>query len=164
MPMLTANGVGVVAADFVLPISRAWHVDMTVATSDPTQINGAVTISINDGALTMKGTAAVDDVYLDTVRARVVAGAGGLGKTVTPKFYQQALVRTVLADLLTAGGEKLFSTADASVLATPLQSWTVMKMGVADAIGLLMDAVGASWRMLADGTFWCGAESWPDSG
>lgn len=164
MAMLTANGLGVVTADFVLPISRAWHVDMTVATADVSKLNGAVTLSVNDGALTMKGTAAVEDVYLDTVRARVVAGAGGLGKAAKPKFYQQTTVRIVLMDLLGAAGEALSSTADAGVLATQLAAWTVLRMPVADAVGLLMDEVGANWRMLADGTLWCGAESWPDSG
>lgn len=164
MALLALNGIGVVAADFVLPISRAWHIDMTVGTSDPSKVSGAVALSIKAGALVMNGTAEVDDAFNDTVRVRVVAGAGGLGKTVTAKYYQQALVRTVLADLLGAGGETLSTTADAGVLATPLSSWTVMKMGVADAIGLLMDAVGASWRMLADGTFWCGQETWQDSG
>lgn len=164
MPILTANDVPVMVADFVLPISRAWHADMTIATGDPKQIDGKVTLSIGDGALRMNGTARVEAAYLDTVRARVIAGAGGLGKPATPKFYSQPTVKIVLTDLLSAAGETLSTTADGVVLGKQLTAWCVAAMSVADAIGLLMDELGAAWRMLADGTFWCGTESWPDSG
>lgn len=163
MSLVTANGYGVVACDFVLPISRVWHVDMTLALTDPSQVTGKVAISINGGALTMNGTGTAD-VFNDTVRARVVAGAGGLPKTATPKFYRQPTVKIVLQDLLTTAGETLSTTASAAVLGQTLPAWTVSQMPIADAIGLLMSEVNASWRMLPDGTFWCGAETWPDSG
>lgn len=164
MAMMTANGYGVVSADLIGPISRAWTVDLTADLSDASKLTGAVTVDINDGALQYKGTAVAVDVFADTVRARIVAGAAGLSKQATPKFYQSPSIKIILQDLLAAAGETLSSTADSSVLGSRLQTWTVIAMPVADAIGMLMDEVGASWRMLPDGTFWCGSETWSDSG
>lgn len=164
MSLLTANGEGVVAASFSSPISAAWHVDMTVATADVSKVTGSVTLDINDGQLQLKGTARTTGVYLDTARVRLVAGAGGLGTPSKPRYYQQPTVRLVLSDLLATAGETLSTKADAATLGKVLNSWTVTQMPVASAIGLLMAEVSASWRMLADGTCWCGAETWPDVG
>lgn len=162
MSLVEANGIGVVSADFILPISRAWHVDLTASTAAASTLTGPVLISIG-GALVLKGTGTAD-VYLDTVRARVIAGAGGLAKPTMPRSYQQVSVGIVLGDLLSAAGEVLSGTADGATLGQELPNWTVSQMNVADAIALLMDHAGASWRMLVDGTFWCGQETWPDSG
>lgn len=164
MAMLALNGVGVSAYTFASPLIGAWHADLTASTNDVTQVTGKQSLSVNDGALTLVGTATAVGDFADTVRLRFVAGNGGLGKPSTPKSYQQATVKIILGDLLAAAGETLSNTADASVLATVLSAWTVSNQAVGGSIKRLMAKVGASWRMLADGTFWCGQESWPDAG
>lgn len=164
MAMLAINNVGVSAYGFSSPLMGAWNADLTAATNDVTQVQGRQTLSVNDGALKLVGTATANGVFADTVRLRFVAGNGGLGKPSTPRSYQQTSVHIVLNDLLSAAGETLSGTADASVLGTVLANWTVSNQPVGGSIKRLMAKVGASWRMLADGTFWCGQESWPDSG
>jgi hypothetical protein len=164
MGIITANGIDVVDAEMSLPLARAWHVDATVNTGDKSKLTGSVSLSISDGKLTLVGTGKVVDSFNDTVRVRIVAGAGGLPKPATAKYYQQVPARIVLLDLLAAAGESLSPKADTSALSTILASWTVKTGPVAEAIALLMDKLGASWRMLADGSFWCGQESWPDAG
>jgi hypothetical protein len=164
MALVTANGFPIVAADFVLPATRVWHIDMTVDCGDASKLNGAVDVDIADGQLIFSGTASIEDVFNGTARARVIAGKGGMAKPAQPKSYQQVTVKVILGDLLGAAGESQSATADVAVLATQLDNWCVTLMPVADAVGLLLDHVGAVWRMLPDGTFWCGHDTWPDSG
>lgn len=164
MALVEMNGIGVVAAEFSLPRLRAWHVDATVNTADASLVTGAVTITILDGQLTMRGRGKVVGDYLDTVRVRVVAGAGGLAREAAPRYYQQTTLRIVVGDLLRAAGETLAASSDQTILNTLLGAWTVKGGTVADALELLLSPLGASWRMLADGSFWCGRETWPDAG
>jgi hypothetical protein len=164
MALVTANGQDVIETWFRPPRTGAWHADILV--DDPDQIIGQVTLVIDGGALTLVGTAMRTGVFVDTGRLRVVAGAGGLGTSATPKHYNGTSVRIVLGDLLEIAGETLSSTADSSILDAALDAWTTTANPVGTLISQLLAAAapGVSWRMLPDGTLWVGKENWSDSG
>ncbi len=161
MALANINGSDVVKATIWMPRVGPWHMDAVLDTPNPPTGNLVLTI---DGGLLLRGTAFQSGPWLQTTYLRMVAGADGLRKTTRPKFYQGTSARIVLMDLLSTAGETLSATADASILSRALTSWTTIQQSVGNAVAVLAKALGASWRMLADGTLWIGVETWPDSG
>ncbi len=164
MALVTANGL--TAFDFQMrrPRVGAWHADMYV--DSPDALSGRVTLVIDDDFRTFIGTAIRTGEFGGTAQLRVVAGAGGLGLTASPKYYNSTTVGIVLGDLLSGAGEQLAATADAGVLATAIGSWTTPALPVGTVIAALLQAAApaAAWRMLPNGTLWVGLESWPAAG
>lgn len=164
MALVEANGQTVYDFQMRRPRVGAWHADMRVDTPD--EIAGPVTIVIDDGARVYKGTASRSVEFVESAQVRVVAGAGGLGVTASPKHYNSTTVRIVLGDLLRDAGEALSSTADSAVLGIALASWTTTPIPVGAVLAALMQtaAPAAAWRMLEDGSMWVGNETWPAAG
>ncbi|HVZ89643.1 MAG TPA: hypothetical protein VHG72_21960 [Polyangia bacterium] len=166
MSLITANGFDAIETRLTDPRTGAWHADLIV--DNPAALTGQVTLVIdaNDGTQqTRVGTAlpARTGVFVDTAHVRVVAGAGGLGTSATPRHYNGVSVAVVLGDLLSAAGETLSSIADQTVLSAALDAWTTTATPVGTLITLLLaaGAPGASWRMLPDGTLWVGTDTFP---
>lgn len=166
MALIDVNGLPAFETRMCTPRTGVWHVDVLVADSNATA--GAATINVNSGALVLTGTAAPSrsGVSADTARARIWAGAGGMGLSAKPNHYNGTSVSLVLGDLLAAAGEKLSPTADTDVLATGLDAFTVSANPIGQLVSQLLAAAapGASWRTLADGTVWVGRETWPAAG
>lgn len=164
MALVAVNGLSVLdGSSLYFPRVGAWHAEFKVDTPDA--IGPACEININDGKLVLKGTADRTGTFVDAGFVRVVAGKDGLGTTAKPKHYDDPSIRIILADLVATAGEAIASSADASMLARHLTAWTTTGRPVGNVVDLLLRQVpGASWRMLADGTLWVGAETWPDSG
>jgi len=164
MPLATLNGFDVLEARVSLPRVGAWQADVRV--DKPDGIDGAATLII-DGGLTFAGTVARGGAFLEATWLRIGAGADGLRKQARPKFYNATALRIVLSDLLATAGEKLSATADPRTLGARLDGWTTIAQPIGNAVAVLV-ARGApadtAWRMLPDGSFWLGAETWPDSG
>jgi len=159
MPV-TINAQPVVSCRLVRPRVGAWWGDFVVASSDA--VTGAASIVIDDGP-TMAGfvVASRSRVFLDTFHCRIVGGAGGLHATSRARFYRTIQVRTVLADILAAGGESLSSTSTSAVLSTQLDFWSVGAIDVGASLSMLSGYAGAVWRVLDDGTIFFGSEEWP---
>jgi hypothetical protein len=173
MALVTLGGFDVIEADLQIPRYGVWTVDAVVDSKDATQLQpGAqVALQVNgpNGSLTMKCTPlpSRSAVFLDTIRLRLAAGAAGMSTIAKPAYYSSGKVTDVVAGLLKTAGETISGTADPTVLAALIQRYTVFGHPVGIAIAALVRAVtpaGTAWRMLADGTFWMGPESWPDSG
>lgn len=164
MALVTANDLAVLDATICLPRTGAWTADLKV--DSPDALAGRVTISIDDGRLTLVGTAFRTGAFVDTAYVRVVGGAGGLRALARARHYNGTNLRIVLRDLLAAGGETLSATADGSTLAKALPAWTTSAISVGRMIARAIEsaAPGASWRILPDGTLWVGPETWLDSG
>lgn len=166
MALVDVNGLPVFETRLCTPRTGVWHADLLVANS--VAIAGAATIDVNSGALLLKGTAAPSRSGVDneTARARIWAGAGGMSLSAKPNHYNGTSVRIVLGDLLAAAGETLAATADAGIIATGIDAFTVTANPIGALVSQLLAAAapGASWRMLADGTLWVGRETWPDAG
>lgn len=156
MSQSTANGAPVLGGIITMPRGGAWRADLDLDLDDAKKVTGDVSVIVDD--MTWNGTSVEAGTFVGRTRLRVVGGKGGLGKPTKPRFYQAIPARTALADLLREGGESL---ASSSAVATTLDFWTRPAATVSEGIGQLVDELGATWRMLDDGTIWVGTESWP---
>jgi hypothetical protein len=162
MAFCSVKGAPVLDGRIVVPRVGAWHADVTFDLATSTPANPANLVL---GGQTFLGS--FQRVGFDRAGravARIVGGAGGLGTILTPKSYRAVPLRLPLNDALTAGKEKLSTTADPAVTSFTLTNWSSMQGSVGAQLALLVRAVsGATWRVLPDGTVWLGFESWPTS-
>ncbi len=162
--MATVNGKALLCAEIRMPRIGAWRAD--IQSDDEADRSGTVTIEI-DG-LEFVGTALPGRFGVNGTRVlgRIVGGAGMLTTTLPAKSYESpsgVRVGAILADILRECGETLSSTAEAATVNAKLRRWHRASGPAQHAIASLMDRVGADWRVLADGTVWIGAASWPEA-
>lgn len=160
MALITCGGLDVLDGRISLPLHGAWFAHLRLDGSAAPA--GRVTIQAA-GGLSIVGHVATAGVFCDVASVQVVGGAGGLGKTLAPSAYQNAQLRDPLGAILNQAGESLSATVGSSVLGVELTSWTVVASTVGRALDELCGAVGAgtTWRVLADGSIWLGADTWP---
>ncbi len=159
MSELTINGsAAILRATVHLPLSGVWSADIEVDTDE--DLAGACTLEA-DGAAWLSGTVIEGAVAHGLWRGRIVGGAGGLRGTLDPRAYRDATLADVLGDALRESGESLSSTS--STLAVAARLWHRTEGAAARTVAAVAAAAGYGWRVLADGTVWLGAESWPDS-
>jgi hypothetical protein len=151
------NNVPVIRGTVRLQRVGLWIADLSL--DQGAAIEGAVTLSLGDGALELVGTAARSGVFMESAVLRVIGGAGGLTRTVAPKFYRAISVKQILTDILSAGGERLAASSNAAVLARQLD-YCQIEAAVGDALAMLCDRLGVLWRALPDGSIWVGLEGW----
>lgn len=147
-----------------MPRIGAWHADLVIdATEVPT---GRQEISIGDTGV-LVGTVNRASIESGSVRARIVAGADGLRKLTTPKYFEGAGLRLgiPLAAAVADGDEVLSVTSDKAVLDQLISSWTTVETTVGLALQALAAVApdGTAWRFLPDGSIWIGAETWPEA-
>lgn len=170
MSLVTVNDVNVLAGTITAPLRGVWTADLVIDQVDLSGFDAgtSVTIKAEDG-YELKGTVATDRAgdFLDTVHVRVLGGAGGMGKYSSAKAYNApgAFVRDVLNGLASDSGETLSSDIATSLLTTDLSAWNTVAVPVNRMLVALLGIVApnADWRILADGTLWCGDETWPRS-
>lgn len=161
--LITLDGADVQKGRLSLGLHGAGWADLTVASDAPP--SGQVRLVV-DGGLEWVGTVRSAGAYLLTTEVRLVGGAGGLGLPVTGAF-QGAELRDVLSEVMRLSGETQSASCPADVLSVPLERWTLGQCTAARALDEIAEAaalhLGTSigWRVLADGTVWMGAESWP---
>lgn len=156
-------GFTVTAATIRMSRAGAATADVTAeASSVP---SGPVEFRLGAGRV-LKMTVSRGAVFGGMLRVQLVAGANGLRTVLEPRHFTTPSVRVVLSEILRQAGETLSPSADASLLGTVLEHWTIRRMQAAAAIGYLFDRLPANttWRILDDGTLWLGAEAWPASG
>ncbi len=170
MSLISINGVNVFAGVITVPLRGVWQADLVIDQPDLSGFDAgaSVTIKSEDG-YELKGTVEPGRTgdNLEAVHVRVLGGKGGMGKTITAKAYNQpgAFVRDVLNGIAQDAGETLSTDIAQSLLTTDLSAWNTMAMPANRALVTLLDIVApnADWRILADGTLWCGDETWPSS-
>lgn len=164
MALITCAGADVLKGRMFFPLRGAWYADLVLDTT--TEPSGLVTIAA-DGGLSVKGTVKRSGVFLDSAHVRIVGGAGGLTDIISPAAYENALLRDPLNAVLSAAGESLSSTVDASILNSLLDLWTNVAQRASEAIDRLCFVAGLAlgqtigWRVLSDGSIWVGSETWP---
>lgn len=157
MSGITVNGQPLTEGTFYFPRVGAWSIDARLFSESA--ITGTVSV-VCDG-ITFLGTVDRGGLFNNAATLRIVPGAGGMSKLTTPKSYRQTTGLTVLQDLLDLAGEKLDPTTDTSALSRAIPAWTVSLMPIGRAAAYLCERLGLTWRMLPNGRFWAGAESWP---
>lgn len=154
----TVNGITVMQADMLRPFGGRWTARI--------EFDGGLSEG-DAAALRLLG---VD--YSGTVReagvigargyAMIVGGSGGYDRSLPSKHYSYSpTVAAVVNDIMTECGETLSPTTDSNLLAQSLTAWTRTAGTAGDMLAELAEYIGASCRVLADGTTWVGAETWP---
>lgn len=163
--LITCAGADLLKGHVSLPQTGPWTAVLELDTT--TVPSGQVTLAA-DGGLSLKGFVLRAGADLqDRMHVRLVGGAGGLSKIVPPAAWQGATVRDPLNAIMSATGESLSSTIDASITGLVQQLWTVAAQSGAACLNLICYAAGQvlgkaiGWRILGDGTVWIGAETWP---
>lgn len=161
MSLLTINAAPIIKGAIYMPRVGIWHADMTI--DQAAGITGAVTIATADGSFSLAGTVIRQGIFQDTLSMRILGGAGGLveSRILPAKSYQSSTIGTILTDTLRACGETLSPRSDRGVLGTVQAKWTRIAGNGKRAIARLLQDVGASWRMLADGSVWVGVDTYP---
>jgi len=159
MSELTLNGgAAILRAHFHLPLAGVWSCDLEVDTDE--DITGAVTLEV-DGVETFRGTVTRGGVDHGAWCGRIVGGAAGLRGDLPALAYLNATFADVVRDALAEAGETLSTTS--STLAVTVARFHRAEGAAARAVQATADALGYGWRVLADGTVWLGAETWPAS-
>jgi len=151
----------VIRGSIVMPRTGAWTADLHLVGS----VNLAGTVVVRAGERALAGTVVKSKVHEGRAKMRLVAGAGGLGKTARPKHYVDPTLGHVLQDLCRDGGERLSADSEAAALRHSLGAWTTTAATVGQMIAAAVGRYpGGVWRHAPDGTIWVGRETWPDSG
>ncbi len=159
MSYCTANGVPVVRGELVLPRIGVWHADLEL--EDDTEQSGPVALSWWDGQLALKGMVRYGGAQEGASKLHVLGGSGGLTTPVPPKAFRNIARRSVVQHLLGLAGEHMSPRADPVWLSSVLPFYTLMESTVGRSLTLMVELqAGISWRVLADGDFWFGAEAW----
>lgn len=156
---ISCNGATVLKLRLLAPIACAWVADLDAVSE--TAITGAVTVT--DGVSPWKGTVLRSGVVAGVCSATIVGGKGGLRKELGSKSYVGGIARNIVNDILNESGETLARKAQtASELLQVLNHWT--RIGTApgapvtagEQLASVLEHVGATWRVLPDGTIWIG--------
>lgn len=157
----TANGLRVLRCSLHVPRTGVWHADVSVDAEDAADLEGAVELVL--AGATWKGTSRRAGPDVGRVELRVVGGAGGLSTELEPRYYADAPASVPLSDLMRESGETLSQSVSADVMNPVLARWTRSRGRAGRAIADLVQTLELdAWRLLADGTVWLGAESWPE--
>lgn len=156
MALIELNGYGVLEATIVLSLRGNWRAEL-VASTDEADVTG--TAELVDDDLLYVGTVTRGGLDHERWRGTIVGGAGKLDGPCLPRAYRETTAGIVLADLLAEVGERLSPTSDPTVLAYVLPQW--FRFGnVEDAIEeLVVDKIGANWRVQRDGAIWFGVDT-----
>lgn len=165
MALVRCGEADVIHAELHLSTRGAWSGEVVLdAGAAPT---GSVSLRA-EGGLELQGTVVGGGVFLDVAAVRIVGGAGGLA-TEVEGAYQLASLRDPLDTIMSTSGERLSGTIAPSILAVPLERWTLGRSSAAKAIDDLVAAASAileqalTWRVIEDGSIWIGAEAWPSA-
>lgn len=159
MAFATCAGSPVLRGSVHLPRVGAWQADLELDVDVvPT---GEVELRVGR-ALTLRGTVVSGGLFAGEARVRVVGGRGKLSTELPARWYVGAPLSLVLGGVADEAGERLSTTIDAVLLATPmLPAWGRTAGPAALALQQLAQTISVSWRVLPDGTLWLGEERWP---
>jgi len=152
------NDVAVCSGSVRFGLQGAWYASLTMDGTDASAVAGAVDLELGETTLSGFATPGLDEGNLLTVE--MVGGAGGLQVEVEPKHYENATLRVVATDILSAGDESLSPTSDSAALDAFLPMWTTLRAPAADALWRVVEKAGATWRTLPDGKVWIGTPTW----
>ncbi len=108
------NGVRIATASILVPLYGAWAGDVQLTGTDT--VPTAVTLTLGD--LTLKGAVYRQAAFAGTRRLRIIGGAGGWPKPVTPRHYQHSFGVTramVIGDAAREVGETANVPVDVSL-------------------------------------------------
>lgn len=162
----TLNGIPVIHADVRMERVGAWHARLMLNGQDvdpiPTEGDPA---ELDLEGIEFSGTVLRAGANGGRIGARIVGGKGKLTEPIEAQHWKTGsgvTVRELVEAILGDGGESLSDTSDASILGQTVASWAREAETVSHCLVTLLDVVGASWRVLRDGTVWVGVDTYPE--
>jgi len=153
------NGLPVRTAEIVVPAQGIWWADLVLTSDAVAATSGPAVLELASGQ-SLRGTVRRGRVYEGGVEARIIGGAGGLGNAIPARHYRRPSARLVASDVCAETGETL---ASSSALDPELASWSRIVGTGGNAIALLGEKLGVSWRMSLAGEVVFGNPTWADS-
>lgn len=158
MALIDCGGLAVISGHVTLPLYGAWTAELVL---DGEELAEGLRVTLEaDGGLALVGNVRRSGSFRGAVRVQVVGGAGGLDRQVGARYYQQALLRDPLLDVLAEAGETMSATIASTLLSSYLERWTTTAARAGVALSALADHAGVRWRVLSDGTIWLGEDTW----
>jgi hypothetical protein len=161
-----AAGVLVLESEVRMPLVGAWHASVVTDPNDPNAAPPTGPFRIEVDGIEFVGTVAPGRAggFGGRTAAHMVGGAGGYTRVLEPKNYASGItkVRTVVDDILREAGETLSAETDTSILEKQLKGWQRGRGQAQHSLVLVLDQIGATWRVLRDGTTWIGVDTWPE--
>ncbi len=163
--LATVGGLNVLHGELNMPRTGVWHVDCELDSTgaSPTPLTGLQTVTW--GSLAGKATILRCDVYRNTTYARLAGGSGNLSTAVQPKGYFSVPFSTPLTDVLTQAGYSINAQTSQTVLGFPLNAWGTTAgscgLNLANLLRKVPPVQYQTWRIMLDGTFWMGTDSFP---
>ncbi len=158
MSVATANRAAIQTMRLAMPPRGGWTAEVEADMAEAPAIGAAMLLEVGGsrfmGTVTRTGADGAGSVSFT-----VAGGAGKLGTVLEPKSFGPSTVETLLGELLGLLGEARSSSISSSVLQTPLPRWGRARVTGKAALGELADKVGATWRVLDDGSIWMGTDA-----
>jgi len=144
------SGAPVLSGSVLLPFAGAWVAGLVLDAGAPP--TGAVTLTLDEGGVTLAGTLIRARETFGRVEVLVVGGAGGLWREVEGRHYRSVTASLVWQAVLAECGEAPSAASASALLGKQLAGWTRMRGKASDALQRLTDAIGGIWRVQLDGT------------
>lgn len=147
MTTALANGLHVVRGKITESELGAWTGRIEVDDEDG-EITGPVTISI--GGVSWVGTVMPERGGIESGRfiAFVVGGNNGLTTELPPKYYYQATLATIIADIMTECGETFdAASSDPSIATYQVPRWMRARGEARMALNAVANELGGYWRV-----------------
>lgn len=162
-PTITLNGIPTLSGSLFEHRVGAWRIQAEIDADKVPE--GIATVDFY-GELQFKGYIQQDhsEAYQRKTVVTVVGGAtGNLNRrSLGARHFRGVSVQTLLRDIAVTLGETLSDTIPQSVLDHQVPFWGRPMCLPHNALSEIADEVGASWRVLPDGTIWMGPETWPE--
>lgn len=157
MSYLTANSIPVSSGVVTIPRIGRPLAELRLGEEAALETGQAVTLRFEDGT-TYRTTVRRSGPGAGTTEVFLVGGSDGLSKILPPKDYQGVPASLVVRDLLTEAGEQPGELD----MPTVFVRWARRGGTAAEALKAVMARLpDRAWRVLPDGTFWAGNETWP---
>lgn len=154
MTFITCAGAPVMSGELVLPESGAWWASLELPGEEV--LTGRVVIT--DESNSFIGTVLRSSVVAGRVSAVIVGGNGGRG-VVSARSYQGTQSFGIAQAIASSAGEVL-DPSSARWLTGALPYWTTAGGSLGQAMSLLCEALGLTWRILPGGMLWVGRDEW----
>lgn len=151
--MTTLAGHPLLRLSLVIPRTGAWTADVEVDTDEA--LTGRVDLELE--GLTWRATIVRGAVAYGRWSGRLV-GAGGLLTELDPLAQASTTLGGVLAEVLREAGE-MAAVTDADLTAV-VPRWHRSRTTAAQEVAEVALRAGLSWRVLASGAVWVGADAW----
>lgn len=168
MTSLSIAGLPVMEARINIPRAGPWTAELAVDAANALQVpqGSRQALEISSpiaGSMEFEGTVFRGGTYAQNVTLRMVGGAHAMSEKCKAHFYQDAPLQQVAIDILADVGESLSPTSTPSVLSAQFPFWATIAQPAGMALSLLAGAVGATWRVLIDGTTFIGIDQFQKS-